>query len=126
MAGTGGAPSSRGARPGPSVAPHQPQQEGDRRSGSDGLQAEAVQAESARMGYLPAAVSFVKGRLQVRCLCHATCVLLLPMRLLQLVSGLYYSVVCTAGAQPNMSQHTQFSSAPTAVATLLRVMNMQQ
>lgn len=63
---TGGATRSRAARPGPSAAQHQAPQEGVRRFGSDSLQAEAVQAEAPRMGFVPAAVSFMMGRLQVR------------------------------------------------------------
>ena len=63
---TDGSPRRRPARPGPSAAPDQPQQ--GRLSGSDSLQAEATQAEAPRMGYGPAAVSFMMARLQVRCL----------------------------------------------------------
>lgn len=41
--------------------------------GSDSLQAEAVQVEAPRMGYVPAAVSFMMGKLQVQCFsCHAS------------------------------------------------------
>lgn len=66
IAETGGAHTRRAARPGPSAGPHQPRQEVVGRSASDSLQAEAVQAETPRMGYAPAAVSFMMGRLQVR------------------------------------------------------------
>lgn len=36
--------------------------------GSHGLQAQTVQVEAPRMGYVPAAVSFMMGKLQVHCL----------------------------------------------------------
>ena len=44
----------------------QPQQEGEQHLHSDAVRAEAVQAEAAETGYIPAAVSFVVGKLQVR------------------------------------------------------------
>ena len=68
IAETGGVSTRRAARIDPSAASHQPQQEVVLRSGRDSLQAEAVQAEAPRMGYVPTAVSFMMGRLQVQCL----------------------------------------------------------
>ena len=44
----------------------QPPQAGVRHFHSDDVRAEAVQAEAAETGYLPAAVAFVMGKLQVR------------------------------------------------------------
>ena len=54
--------------------PHaaQPQATEDRRSGAaDGLQAAAVQAEAAQLGYVPAALSFMLAKLQVGACCHS-------------------------------------------------------
>ena len=66
-----------GARLGPFTVTHQPQQERDGHCHhSDSLQAEAVQVEAPRMGYVPAAVSFMMGKLQVPCVsCHAILVM---------------------------------------------------
>lgn len=50
---------------GPAARPGHP-------GGSDNLQAEVVQIEAPRVGYVPAAVSFMMGKLQVQCFsCHA-------------------------------------------------------